>query len=141
MIPSTLTPNQQPRGYVLLLTVIFLSVIAATIVGSLLLLGLAHSQTGLALQQADQARYFSQACAETALDNLRQNSSYAGDQTLAVGGGSCQIAPITFSSPDYNIQTQAAVGPAVYNLLVEAQLQTTSTSSTTLVQVDSWHQQ
>jgi hypothetical protein len=146
MIPSALgnkkeNKNKQP-GYVLLLSVIFLSVIAATIAGSFLLLGLAHGQTNFALQQAAQARGLAEACAETALNNLQQDPNYAGNETLAItADGSCNILPISFSDPVYTIQTKATVGPAIKNLLITAESQTATSSSSTLMHIDTWQEQ
>jgi len=139
MTRSAFGSEKKQQGYVLLLSVIFLSVIAVVIAGSFLLLGLAHGQTNFALQQSAQARGLAEACAETALDNLRQNPGYAGNETLSITtDGSCNILPISFSDPTYTIQTNATVGQAVKNLIITAEPQTAGDGSSTLMHVDSW---
>ncbi len=139
MTQPALDIKKQPSGYVLLLSVIFLSVIAVTITGSLLLLGLARGQTGFAQQQAAQARGLAEACAETALVSLQQDASYAGGEVITLGNGStCQILPVTFSAPDYTVDTQAAVGAAIKN--IEIQTQPTIVNSSTVMQIDSWQE-
>jgi hypothetical protein len=132
----------QSNGYVLLLSVIFLGAIAVTIAGSLLFLGLSRGQTDFTALQAAQARALSEACAETALTNLQENSSYAGGETIILNNGNtCNILPVEFNAPVYTFNTEATVGSAVKKLSVQAEVQTATNSSSTLVHLDSWSEQ
>ena len=134
--------KKQQDGYVLLLSVIFLGAIAVTIAGSLLFLGLARGQTDFTVLQGAQARVLSEACAETALTNLQENSSYAGGETVTLNNGNtCNISPVEFNPPVYTFNTNATVGSVIKKLSVLAEVQNATDSSSTLVHLDSWQEQ
>jgi hypothetical protein len=81
-------------GYIFLLTVLVVGVIATATATSLLLLGWAAEQNGLLLMETAQAYEHANTCAERALRELRINSSYAGSQTFALPRGSCEIRAV-----------------------------------------------
>lgn len=81
-------------GYLLLITILVIGVIATAVVSSLLFLGTSSSAVSLAIQQSSQAIGLAQACSEYALQQLRINPQYAGDQILTLESGTCDIHPI-----------------------------------------------
>lgn len=81
-------------GYIFLITVLVIGVIASATAASLMLLGWAAEQNGLLLVQSGQALEYAQACAERSLRALRSDLSYAGNATVAFERGSCEIERI-----------------------------------------------
>ena len=111
------------QGYMVMLSVILLSVIGLSIAVSLVLLGLANSDTSFAERQSLQANALALACAETALENLREDAGYAGGAVLSLGAGSCNLSPIILDAGAYTIQTSGSVGAVVRRISIQAQRQ------------------
>lgn len=87
------TVNPRP-GYVFLVTVLVIGVIATVTATSLMLLGWAAEQNGLLVSQSAQAFEYAQTCSERALKNLRDDPAYAGSGTIQFDSGSCTIHAI-----------------------------------------------
>ena len=87
------------EGYIVLMSVILISAIGAAIAVSLILLGLANGQTNFTHRQSLQANALAGACAESALNSLRQDVAYAGGEVLNLGAGNCVILPVIFNNP------------------------------------------
>ena len=81
-------------GYIFLVTVLVIGVIATATASSLLLLGWAAEQNGLLMQQTNQAFEYAQTCAERAMRSLRSDLGYVGETTYAFSLGSCEIKTI-----------------------------------------------
>jgi hypothetical protein len=81
-------------GYVFLVSVLVIGAIASTTAVSLVLLGLAAGQTGLAVSQSAQALGNANTCLERTLRSLRLDLSYAGGETFTLGTGTCTVRGI-----------------------------------------------
>lgn len=109
--------KQQPydkknqSGYIVLITVLVIGAIGVAIAVSVLLLGLGSSRSGFAMQQSSQAKSLVNACAEEALQKLRESVYYTGNESLTYSSGSCQIQTISGSgNSNRTIQTVGTVG-------------------------------
>ncbi len=122
------------NGYIILISLIVLSAIAAAVSGSLLLLSLGHSQTASVSGQSIRAQALAEACAETALDSLREDPEYAGGETVVIEQDNCQVVSVLFSDPQYVIFTQASVEGVVRKVIVNAQRD----EETPAMQITSW---
>lgn len=81
-------------GYVFLLSVLFVGVIATAITATMLMLGwlaIANSQT---MQQSSKAFTLAETCAEHALLQLYEDSAYAGLESVTNPDGTCAILRI-----------------------------------------------
>ncbi|MBI4133383.1 hypothetical protein HY478_02095 [Candidatus Uhrbacteria bacterium] len=67
-------------------------------------------QTLTVLQNKKMAAGGAAACMEHAIDRLGRNSEYGGNETLANGGLSCTVRPITGGGPTWTIETESNVG-------------------------------
>jgi hypothetical protein len=76
-------------GFITLISVLILGAVGLAVATSLLLLGVDSSRTSLALEQSLQARGLADACAETALQQIRTNNAFVGTATLTFSTGSC----------------------------------------------------
>lgn len=81
-------------GYIFLVTVLVIGVIASATAASLMLLGWAAEQNGLLLVQSTQAYEYAQTCVERTLRELRSDLGYSGNITITFDRGSCVINTI-----------------------------------------------
>lgn len=120
MKPSTTSHTEKKsEGFVALVSVIIIGAIAVAVVVSLLLFGISSVQSGEAVEQSARARYMADACAEYALEQLREDPSYAGEENLEIGSGSCEILPTeTLSDGVVVIKSMGSDGDAVRKVRV-----------------------
>lgn len=88
------SPHLAHPGYIFLISVLFITVIAISVVGSYLLLSISSLQNGLALQQATQAVELASTCAERSLHALMANNGYAGGEEFSFTEGECYVYPV-----------------------------------------------
>ena len=81
-------------GYIFLLSVLVVGAISLAITTSVLLLSTSAARTGLSLRNSTESLALAQACAEHALLALRSDSGYVGNETLAIGNGTCEILSV-----------------------------------------------
>ncbi len=79
------------NGYVFLITVLVVGVIATVTATSLMLLGWAAEQNGQLVAQSTQAFEYAQTCIERTLKNLLNDPAYAGSGTLTFDYGTCTV--------------------------------------------------
>jgi hypothetical protein len=82
------------NGFIALVTVLIIFAIALLIGLSVSLLSISEAQMGLKKSQSSQSTYLANLCAEDALMKLKEDINYSGNETIEIGGGSCQILPI-----------------------------------------------
>lgn len=112
-------PLLKYKAYVALFTVILVGVIGISVATSLLLLGLDFWRTSFSSQQSDQARAYADACAEVALNRIRENINYSGNDTITFPNGNCIIRPVIGSGTETPaVETQAQVGESIRKIQV-----------------------
>jgi hypothetical protein len=105
-------------GYILLLTVLSVGIITSTVAIAILLLGLSIERNSYALQISTQSYEFTQSCTEQAIERLRNNLEYTGNEEIYIGIGSgssttgkCTVRPIKgFWNNDRIVCTEATYG-------------------------------
>ncbi len=95
------------NGYITLISVLVVGAVGIAVTVSLLLLGLDSSRTSFAYEQSNQAKGLANACAEAALQTIRDNTSYVGTGNIALGQGNCSY---TVSSEGGENRTITATG-------------------------------
>ena len=104
------------QGYSILLVLIIVGAVALTIATSLLLLGANLSKNSLILQQSYQARQLSNACAEEALQQMKDSLTFVGYGSLNFSRGTCGYFVINTGGQTRNIQASSTVGTVVRKL-------------------------
>ena len=98
-------------GFITLISVLIVGAIGVAIATSLLILGLGGSRSSFALVQSNQAKSLANACAEEALEKLRESVYYTGNATINFSIGSCQIQTIGGTgNTNRTLQTVGTVG-------------------------------
>lgn len=106
-------PACRQAGYITLLSTLFLVAIGGVVAGSLILLGLGFSRTILALDQSNQAKALSNACAEEALEKIEESNPFSGTATITLGTGSCSYTVTSQGGQNRTITSSGTVGTII----------------------------
>lgn len=106
------------KGYIGLISVLFVGAVGTVIAVTVLLLGLATSRTSFALVQSAQARALADACAEEALQRIRDFVPFSGNGTLTLGSGSCNYTVTRLSGQNRTVSAAGFVGAMVRRVSV-----------------------
>lgn len=113
--------NKYQGGYVALVSVLIAGAAGAAVAVSLILLGLGSSRTSFALQQSGQAKALANACAEEALEQIRDNRRFTGTGSLILGQGSCTYT-VWGGGRNKTIRTLGSVGAIARKIEIEAEV-------------------
>lgn len=100
-------------GFVTLLTTLFLVAIGGVVATSVLLLGLGASRTSFAQEQSAQARALANACAEEALQQIRDSTPFTGTGSLTLGQGTCSYTVTSGGGQNRTVTSSGTVGTIV----------------------------
>jgi len=123
------------RGYVFLITVLFVGVIGLSIMSTYFILSTAALQNGWSLEQSAQALANAETCAEHGLHALTENANYDGQDVLSFIedlGGTCEILRVGGSgNNNRTVCTEGVAGTSTRRLeiLVDQLLPTVKVSS------------
>ena len=108
------------RGYITLISVLVVGAVGTAIALSLLLLGNGTSRTSFALQQSAQARGLANACAEEALEQIRDSTPFTGSGNLTLDQGTCTYTVTNTAPPGQERQVIASgtVGTIVRKITI-----------------------
>ena len=101
---SMLISDGKPKGYITLISLIVVGAVATAVTLSLILLGLGSSRSSLSNQQGSSANWLAHACAEEALQEIRNNSNYSGNDSMAFSTGSCSYTVTQGRGEERSIQ-------------------------------------
>jgi type II secretory pathway component PulK len=111
--------DETDEGFVALVSVIIVGAIAIAVVLALLLFGISSVQNAEVFERSAKARYMADACAEYALERLREDPSYSGSETVEIGGNSCEILSVEhISEGAVAVSTIGTSGDAVRKVRV-----------------------
>ena len=101
------------KGYITLISVLVVGAVGTTIALSLLLLGNGASRTSFALQQSAQAKGLAKACAEEALEQIRESTLFAGSGNLTFGQDTCTYTVTNIGGVSRTVTASSTVGTIV----------------------------
>ncbi len=104
------------RGYITLISVLVVGAVGVAIALSVILLGLGSSRTSFAWEQSNQAKALANACAEEALQQIRNSTSYTGSGNLVLGQGTCDYLVTTQGGENRTITAVGEVGTIIRNV-------------------------
>lgn len=100
-------------GYITLISVLIVGTIAVSITFSLILLGIGSTKTTLSLDQSKQAWGLAEACAEEALQQIKDSNPFTGTGNLTFGQGTCSYTVTSQGSQNRTITSTATVGTII----------------------------
>ena len=101
------------RGYITLISVLVVGAIGLAASLSLILLGTDSSRTSFAGEQSSQAKALADACAEEALREISESSSYTGNDSISLGQGTCAYDVTSQGGGNRTIEASGTVGSVV----------------------------
>jgi hypothetical protein len=126
--------NNRRNGYITLLSVLVVGAVGVAITVSLILLGLGSARTSLAWQQLHQAKALANACAEEALEQIREVTAFTGSGNLSLGLGSCTYIVASQGGENRTIVASGTADTAVRKVNI------TITAINPLIIVSSWQE-
>lgn len=100
----------QRNGFITLISVLVVGAVGIAIALSLLLLGVGNSRTSFAVEQSNQAKALANSCAEEALQQIRDSTSYTGSGSLTLGQGTCNYTVTSQGGQSRTITVTGTVG-------------------------------
>ena len=97
-------------GFVTLISVLVVGAVGVAITLSIILLGLGSSRTSFAVEQSNQARALANACAEEALQQIRDSTPFTGTGNLSLGQGTCTYTVTSQGGQNRTITSSGTVG-------------------------------
>lgn len=108
--------QQKQSGFIVLTSVIVLSVVLLLLAQTLSTSGYFQRQGTLEFEFKEESYFLALSCADHALAKLFQDFEYPGNETLTVNESTCHIDPITYSGSDTIIQTYSTVSTSTTKL-------------------------
>ena len=87
--------NKKFDGFVSIITIIILLIVGSVIILMSYLVNSDSYVTNNNINNYFKSRVVAQSCMEIALNKLKINNSYLGDEEIQIGSDSCSIEPIT----------------------------------------------
>ena len=112
-IPPAATSHKQQKGFITLISVLVVGAVGIAIALSLLLLGVGNSRTSFAVEQSNQAKALANACAEEALQQIRDSTSFTGTASLTLGQGTCTYTVTSQGGSNRTITASGTVGTII----------------------------
>lgn len=123
------------NGYVAIMAVLVLGAVTTAVGLTLLVTGMDAQRSSLVSQQSAQAKKLADACAEEALQRLRELNTVTGAGSLSFGNGSCAYNISVTSGLDRYITSSANVGGVIRKVEVYATIRPLSISVTSYKEV------
>lgn len=105
--------NKCQNGYITLISVLVVGAVGVALTVSLILLGLSSSRTSFAIEQSNQAKSLANACAEEAMQQIRDSTSFTGNGNLTIGQGTCIYTVTNQGGQNRAITASGAVGAII----------------------------
>lgn len=110
--------NERQKGFITLISVLVVGAVGVAIALSLLLLGIGSSRTSLAIEQSSQAKALANACAEEALQQIRDSTPFTGSGNLTLGQGICVYTVTSQGAQNRTINVSGMVGTIIRKVKV-----------------------
>ncbi|MFZ4631709.1 MAG: hypothetical protein ACOYL8_00705 [Patescibacteria group bacterium] len=81
--------SREEKGYITLISVIIIGAVIFSIVLFMLTSGIDATKSSLIYTNSFRAKFLADACAEEALQQVRDNTSFTGSNTITLSGGTC----------------------------------------------------
>ena len=118
MLHSTKLSIVRSDGFITLISVLVVGAVGVAIMLSLILLGLGSSRTSFAVEQSSQAKALANACAEEALQQIRDSTPFTGTGSLTLGQGTCSYTVTSQGGSNRTVTASGTVGTIVRKLKI-----------------------
>ncbi len=101
--------SPQPNGFIALASVIVIGAVGVALSFALMSQAITGSEISLSLDQSARAQALADACSEKALDAIRQDENYLGNETVTLGTGTCNIFATVKAGSQYTVTAVGTV--------------------------------
>jgi len=108
----------QENGFITLLSIIMVSAVGLSVILAISSAGINSIKTSRDLYKSNQAKALANACAEIALQNIRDDISYNGSGNLNIGGNNCSYAVFNQGGENRIIQAESSVSDSVSKIKI-----------------------
>ncbi len=106
------------KGFSALFVVVVLGGVALSLALALSTSAIWSIRGSVDAKTSNQAKALANACAEVALETLRENNAYVGTSTLTLDGQTCAFSVLFLGGTERRIEVTATVGDIVRKLAV-----------------------
>lgn len=106
------------RGFATLVSVLAVSAVGSVIAVSVLLLGISSQNTSFAIEQSSLAKSYAVACAEDALQEIRESTPFTGTGSISFAQGACTYTVTSQGGQARTITASAEVGMVIRKVKV-----------------------
>lgn len=89
--------NKKQKGFVTLMSILIVGAVSTSIAVFLILAGMDAYRATANLEESAQAKAIADACAEKALNSIKDDTQYSGNETISFERGSCSVLPVVGS--------------------------------------------
>lgn len=123
------------NGYVALLSVLIVGAASLTIALAMLITGTDSQKATLVTQQSAQARHLATACAEEALQQMHDTTTFTGTNSMNLGQGSCGYTVTNTGGSNRTVDTSGTVNGIVRRVKIYVTITASSISITSWQEV------
>ncbi|KKQ35859.1 MAG: hypothetical protein US52_C0014G0004 [candidate division WS6 bacterium GW2011_GWA2_37_6] len=107
------------KAYVLLTTVIIIAIVTTLLVANMIAINTESTVSVGVLRDSKEALFLSDACAEVAIDKLKDNNTYTGNEVLNISSESCSILLVQGTgNTNRTVQTTSTVGDSTQKVQI-----------------------
>ncbi len=107
------------KAYITIVTVITISAVSIAVVISLIFSSVGAAKIGLSLNNLSQSEVAAEACAEEALERIRNDKNYNSSFNLSLSNANCSASVLKNSDSHFIIRSTGLSGESLSRLLVE----------------------
>lgn len=126
--------SQQSPAFITLISVLILSAVGLSVSVFLILFSVGSSRNSFSSVQSAQARLLAAGCAESALEQIRESTSYSGTTNLSFSQGTCSYTVTLGVGEARTISASGTVGAVVRRLSISV------TAINPTITVSSWQE-
>lgn len=114
--------NKKQPAYVLLISILVIGAVGLSASIYMLLSGLSATQTSVSLDASTRARSMTNACAEEALEQIRESTSFSGTGSLLIDTLTCEYEVINLGGNNREVRAWSTVNSATrkVKILIDA---------------------
>lgn len=110
--------NKNKNGYALLLSVIVIGAIGLLVSVFMLSHSVSSGQTFIVQRSGTKASLYAEACAESALQEIRDTTSFVGSNSISFSDGSCQYQITSLGGQNRQIVATGAVAQSIKTVTI-----------------------
>lgn len=120
------------KGYVTLITTLIVGSLGILVTLGMLQVGLIQTQTAIVFSDSKKAANLANACAEYALQEVRNNTAFTGSATITISSQDCDYEVLSLGGESRRINSESVVNNATKRIQVDL------SAINPLIDIDSW---